>query len=481
MNARLAQLLEDEQEQYEREIESTFETPEQRKARLFARAKELRAKREAARKKEVARRDFERLRAGTDDLRKMDSDHLLLTATRERAAQLEEARRKAEEEAKEEERAAIEWERLRQEKIAREEREAAERAARNKEMIEALEGQVSLASELQQEAKAAEEEDAKRMLSQWKSEEQAEIEKEKAKLEAERRERERVRIENEITARQRAKEAGKEAEEDAARLKATLDREAAEEAAEAAAAERRRQEAIEHRRRLEEQMAVSCPRAAAAAHHIAHPQCAPLLLCAGGEGGAGRARRAVRSRAGARVAQAGDAVGGRGRGALAFDEGGRRVAPRGNGEGRGRRPPGTGGRQGARGAHEGGDCGRGGAACGEGAAAEGQEPGAPAGVVQPDEAARGDGREGEAGRLPRGPPDGPRRGGVPEAASRDEARGRAGAEPPAEDGGVVRLASLLRLLLHARAHAVSIVVHPFPPAFAVPLRQPLRATARPAQ
>jgi len=253
---KLAQLLEDEQEQYEREVEATFETPEQRKQRLFARAKELRAKREAARKEEVARRNFERLRAGTDDLRKMDSDHLLLTATRERAAQLAEAEEKARRDREEDERMAIEWERLRQEKIAREEREAREAAERNREMVEALEGQVGLLKEMTAEERAKEAEDAARMLRAWSEEEKAEKAREAAKVEAERIERLKVRQDNEVTARQRALEAGKEFNEDMARLQATLDREAGEEAAEKAAAERRRLEAIEHRRRLEEQMAV---------------------------------------------------------------------------------------------------------------------------------------------------------------------------------------------------------------------------------
>lgn len=253
---RLADLLEDEQEAFEREIESSFETPEQRKERLFARAKALRAAREEERKKRVEELNFQRLRESTDDLRSLDSRAVLLRATEERASQLEEAEEAKRKAAAEAVIHNAKWEELRLKKIEREKREAREAAARNEDMVLALEAQRRLRTEILDTEKKAEDDNAKRMLSQWAAEEQAERDAIKAKAEAAAEERLRVRLDNEVTAARRAKEAGKEAEEDEARLRATLEREAAEDRAEAEEHERRRLEAIEHRKRLEEQMAV---------------------------------------------------------------------------------------------------------------------------------------------------------------------------------------------------------------------------------
>lgn len=253
---RLAQLLTDEQETYEREIEATFETPAQRKERLFARAKALRARREGERKALVAQLEFERVRAGTDDLRKLDSVAFLQETVAQRAAQLKEAEDAKVKEAEEAKEHTAAWEANRQTKIEREIREAEEAKARDDEMKLALNAQVELHAARVQADKDAEAAHAAKMLELWEAEAAAAKAKAEARAEVERLERVRVRRENEVTASARAKDANKEFLEDKARLDAALAREAAEEAAEKAAYEARRHEAMEHRKRLEEQMAV---------------------------------------------------------------------------------------------------------------------------------------------------------------------------------------------------------------------------------
>lgn len=80
----------------------------------------------------------------------------------------------------EEEKAAQEWETLRQAKIAREEREKREQDARNEEMRLALNQQVQVHNDIMARDRAAEAADARKMIAQWDAEKRAE----QARLEA---------------------------------------------------------------------------------------------------------------------------------------------------------------------------------------------------------------------------------------------------------------------------------------------------------
>lgn len=112
---RLAKLLEDEKAAYEAEIEASFETPEQAKERcvhacctqgccigsrvnrgarrMFARARELQAAREAERQRTVAELEEKRWRLSSDVLRARESKIRLLNTTADREAQLIERER----------------------------------------------------------------------------------------------------------------------------------------------------------------------------------------------------------------------------------------------------------------------------------------------------------------------------------------------------------------------------------------------------
>lgn len=87
---RLALLLESERLGFEKEVQDSFESPEQVKARSFAYARQLRDQREAARKKLVAELEERRFRLESDVLRKRESQITAERVALDRLAQLDE-------------------------------------------------------------------------------------------------------------------------------------------------------------------------------------------------------------------------------------------------------------------------------------------------------------------------------------------------------------------------------------------------------
>ena len=87
--ARLAALLESEKVQYESEIAATFETPEQVKEKLLARAREIKEQREAARRKLAEDLELKRFKAGSDALRSRTSALITEKTGLDRVAQLQ--------------------------------------------------------------------------------------------------------------------------------------------------------------------------------------------------------------------------------------------------------------------------------------------------------------------------------------------------------------------------------------------------------
>lgn len=254
--ARLAEMLSEEDDMYSQLLEETFETPDQRKARLFGKAKALRAAREAKRRALVAKITEDRWRDMSDDLRTLDSQAVAQRCAEGRITQLQEAEDARVRAYEEEQKAARDWEELRQAKIRREEEEAKAKAARDEEMRLALDQQVRVRNSLVAAAKQEEELSAREMLARWEAERKAEQAAAAAAVQREKDEAARVRVQNEEFARVRAIEAAKELAEDQARLQAAMAREAAAAAADRAAAEERRQAAIAHQKHLQAQAAV---------------------------------------------------------------------------------------------------------------------------------------------------------------------------------------------------------------------------------
>ncbi|GBG31867.1 Trichoplein keratin filament-binding protein [Hondaea fermentalgiana] len=203
----LADLLQREREQLEEEFRNSFETPEQRRVRMAARAKQLKddreAKRQALAKKCLEQRD----RLAQDEMRLQQSKMRTLKVTRDRGVQLDERRAKEEARAREDEEFAREWHASIEVKRAREERERREAAVRNEEMRTMLDSQVQ---ELRKRRQAEVDElEARRAQwrAQWRAEEDEEREAAIRREEEQRLARIAVQQENLDRAMKRAAEA----------------------------------------------------------------------------------------------------------------------------------------------------------------------------------------------------------------------------------------------------------------------------------
>ena len=71
--AKLSEKLAEEERQYEQEFINSLETPEQVRAKMAIKLKELRTKREEERLEFVKNMEFKRFKASTDEIRKLDS------------------------------------------------------------------------------------------------------------------------------------------------------------------------------------------------------------------------------------------------------------------------------------------------------------------------------------------------------------------------------------------------------------------------
>lgn len=241
---------------YEKEIEASFEAPDVVKAKLFARARELKARNEAERKRQAAELEMRRFRQSSDVLRARDSVIMAQRLADERVEQLHEktARMRAAKAEDRRQELAI----LQRAEAARE-REAAEQRKR-KEADERLrielDAQATVKAELVRRARdhdAALDRDA---LTRWQAEQEAAVARETERRRAARAELERTRAYNSEWDSIRRSEASKESEGDAERLRAILEREAAEEKAERDYAASLKAEAMAHQSALQRQMAV---------------------------------------------------------------------------------------------------------------------------------------------------------------------------------------------------------------------------------
>jgi hypothetical protein len=161
----LAQILASENEAYANEIMSMQETPESVKARMEARAKQLKDAREQERVKYVEDMNYRKWRAGCDDLRDADSKNFLLACHLERDKQVLEKLGRKELEERENMLFDALWEEQRQARVRMDE-EQEDKLAKNVANV-----QVVMAEQLEA-LRARKEEDAKIL------EEEAELQKE---------------------------------------------------------------------------------------------------------------------------------------------------------------------------------------------------------------------------------------------------------------------------------------------------------------
>lgn len=251
---RLASLLQSEYEQFQAEYRNSFETADERMARLALHAQNLRAAREERRAKFAAAKIQQQVERGNDDLRCLRSKFVIQGVVQGRQLQLEhKAQRKAEQKVADAE-YDKQWLGSMAEKAAREKREKRAQRARNTEMRTMLDQQVHLkhCTGVEHQERIAGERAV--MKVRWDAEEASAGEKEKARRAQMHEDRQKVLRDNKAMREDRAVEKLRENEFDNLLLQQSLAKDARAEAREAATKQRLRDEARAFQKYLEEQM-----------------------------------------------------------------------------------------------------------------------------------------------------------------------------------------------------------------------------------
>lgn len=172
--ARLAELLAAEDRIYEQEFNDNMETPEQVREKMFERLQSLKAKREAERNDEVARRQDAKFKAQNDTLRSEDAKFYNYGTAIEREKQLIDKRRQVEQKMLEEQVYAQLWQLDAQKKLEREMAEAREKQEKVRDTMAVLDWQRNTRQiQRQQEQELVQQEQAM-LRKQWAIEEQKE-------------------------------------------------------------------------------------------------------------------------------------------------------------------------------------------------------------------------------------------------------------------------------------------------------------------
>lgn len=231
---KLAEFLAAEQAMFQQQLESMDETAEQRKARMEARASELKEKRESERL-DYVRQQYERQwRMACDPLREQESKAILRATNAARAYQIGEKMKQLEIDEQEERAFDEMWEADRLSKLGREEREEDARQQMDAEHKAVLDQQVGELHAYREQERKMGSDEAALLRKQW------ELEREEAKRVESMRHKVLVDAQNELhqfNKHKRAELTRSVAEEratDLARLNAQLAREQAEEDREAA-------------------------------------------------------------------------------------------------------------------------------------------------------------------------------------------------------------------------------------------------------
>lgn len=255
--AALAKLLEQERYMYQRDIEASFETPEQVKERIFAHARALKENREAARRKLAAELEDKRFRISSDILRGRASAVTAERVAFDRIEQLQQKQRIQE----------MEHEREQQESAAAiaasqgylDEQKVIAEAKRRiaAESAHVLDQQIAAKRDLNAAEKSYEDSLVQAMLQTDRAAADAQRNAAIARRQQAREAYERTMLYNASERGTKGHAAAKEAEEDKANLEAILAREAAEAAAEIVAKQERRKAGIEFKKQLEAQMSIA--------------------------------------------------------------------------------------------------------------------------------------------------------------------------------------------------------------------------------
>jgi len=203
---RLAELLENERLEYEKEFRESYETPDQRRERMKQRAKELKDAREQKRREVAAMCLKQRARLAQDEMRLEQSRLRTRKVAQDRFKQIEEKEEIANQREEEEKQFAREWDRDRIRKGEREGKEREESLKRNHQMKTMLDAQVHDSLQIKQLEMEQLENERTQLRKQWQQEEEEEKQRNLYRLEEQRLARKAVQQENIIRAQIRERE-----------------------------------------------------------------------------------------------------------------------------------------------------------------------------------------------------------------------------------------------------------------------------------
>ena len=252
---RLGAKLRLEESMYQEELGLARETPEERRAKLEARAKELREQRESERSKFAEDAMHRRWRENCDAVRELDSKAIVEETERVRAVQVEEhfARKMTE---KEEEKAfdsMMEFERQKQQQ--RYEDGKREKRDRDNEALRVLNEQMNLQKQLEDEQEDERRNEILAMKAQWKAQEEESRQQQLELMQKNARTREELISFNKQREREKAAEEEKERQLDIRIVEEAMAKAQAEDDRDAEAKFRAREEARMYRQHLELMMA----------------------------------------------------------------------------------------------------------------------------------------------------------------------------------------------------------------------------------
>eukprot|EP01029_Cantina_marsupialis_P016666 TRINITY_DN3722_c0_g1_i1.p1 TRINITY_DN3722_c0_g1~~TRINITY_DN3722_c0_g1_i1.p1 ORF type:complete len:483 (-),score=207.65 TRINITY_DN3722_c0_g1_i1:193-1641(-) len=251
---KLRTLLLNEEERYQQEIQDGFETPEQRRARMHERARELKAEREAERQRQVAELRERQFRTNCDDVRGVDSRNWVRQVANERTSQLHERQRMTSTQMAEESRFAQMWEEDKRRKDEKARQEEIERKEKDILMKQRLDEQVQQRNEMLQREMDQHRLEAEAMNARWHEIKLRELERERELRDLDREDEAAVQEENKRWLEHKRAVAEAEKSDDIRRLNEALGREQADMERENALKQQRCEEARQFRRDLEEQM-----------------------------------------------------------------------------------------------------------------------------------------------------------------------------------------------------------------------------------
>lgn len=179
---RLAALLQAEHEAYTAEIHDSIETDEQRRDRMIRDARRLQREREQRRKEEVAAIQEEQFRESLDTFRTRKSRAIRMQCAQERLTQLEQKKAQEAAEQAEAERVHKEYMRTADMMLAREQREAEIAKQKNDEVVSMISQQIQLKKKFQEQEQEEDAVEVQLWRERLKQQELAEERKEAAKM-----------------------------------------------------------------------------------------------------------------------------------------------------------------------------------------------------------------------------------------------------------------------------------------------------------